>query len=371
VTRIHFIWRDRLSWRHLPTAVSLHGHTNFSRENLDFIPAYLRSLPLLGPITRTIEAHRRSNDSGEIWWTPPLPPREAFRIEREQMERGLGRRALISMTDHDQIAACRTIHLLHGADAGPISLEWTVPLGPSFVHLGVHNLPPYRADAIFDELRAFTVNPRARRLSELLAWLSEDPATLVVLNHPLWDEAHIGRALHERMVRDLLRGNPGRIHAIELNGLRPWKENAGGLELSREMGIPAVSGGDRHGPEPSACLNLTAADTFSAFASEIRESRRSVVLFLSRYADCPRVRQLEATWDLIRDYPEYPDRVRWTDRTFIQDRWGVSRSLSSIWGKDEPLAARIGYQALRLFSHERLRPALRLAIARGRQEPAL
>lgn len=373
MTRIHFIWRDRVSWRDLPTAVSLHGHTSLSRENLDFIPAYLRSVPVVGALLRMIEERRQRDraSSDSIWWTPPLPPSEVFRIECRQMEHGLGHRALLSITDHDEIAACRVVHLLYGADAAPISLEWTVPLGPSFVHLGVHNLPAARADAMFAAMRAFTAAPHPRRLGELLTWIGEDPRTLVVLNHPLWDEANIGGELHARMVRDLLSANRGFIHAVELNGLRPWKENLAALELAREAGIPAVSGGDRHGTEPSACLNLTRAESFAGFVNEIRERRESVVLFLARYADSHRVRQLEATWDLIRDYPEYPGRVRWTDRTFLRSAAGTDRSLSSIWNEGEPLAARMGFAALQLFSQQWLRPALRFAIARRHQEPAL
>ena len=368
---IHFFWRDRAAWSNLPTAVSLHNHTHFSRENLDFIPAYLRAVPVFGSIMRMIEARRNEAERDTIWWTPPVPPREAFRVERDQTERVLGKRSLISITDHDEIAACRVLHLLHGTDCTPISLEWSVPLGPSFVHLGIHNLPASRADAMFREMRAYTAQPGPKLLAELLAWLSEDPATLVVLNHALWDEAHIGAPLHEQMVRDLLARHPGLIHAIELNGLRPWRENLAAIELSREAGVPAISGGDRHGIEPSACLNLTRAESFAAFVREIREEQRSVILFLQRYADSHRMRQIEATWELVRDYPEYPDRVRWTDRTFLEDRFGMSRSLSSIWANGEPLAARLGYQGLRLFSHQRLRPALRFAIARGHQEPAL
>jgi len=89
---------------------------------------------------------------------------------------------------------------------------------------------------------------------------------------------------------------------------------------------------------------------------------------MPRYADSCHARQIEAAWDLIRDYPEYPGYARWTDRTFLRGRDGVSRSLSSLWREGEPIGARVCYEALRLFSHERIRPALRFAIARRQQE---
>jgi hypothetical protein len=346
-TLIHFDSGSPHGPQRYPAAVSLHSHTLFSRENLSFFGAWLRSTPLAAKLSCP---HRRDLLLSRLWWTPPLPPGEVFRLEAHQIEQALDARPLVSITDHDEIAACRSVQLLHGVEATPISLEWTVPLGPSFVHLGVHSLPPARAEAMFGAMREYTAAPDEARLPELLAWIGEDRATLVVLNHPLWDEAHIGAAAHLRMVRALLARSPGAIHALELNGLRPPAENSASLALAQDIGLPAVSGGDRHGARPSACLNLTHARSFAEFAAEVRFERRSTILLLPLYSQSHRLRQFDAVWELVRDYPEYPDRGRWTDRTFINDEEGNSRSLSEIWSEGEPWPVRAGFQALRFGS---------------------
>ncbi|HZU27969.1 MAG TPA: hypothetical protein VFA04_20735 [Bryobacteraceae bacterium] len=346
-TQIHFGWKSRRPRHRYAAAVSLHAHTHFSRENLSFLGAALGATPLLGELLR-----RSGRDLAfpRLWWNPPLPPGEVFAIETAQIEREIDAQALVSITDHDEIAACRVVRLLHGREATPISLEWSVPLGSSFVHLGVHNLPRSEAESMFRAMREYTAAPRDESLSELLAWIAADPATLVVLNHPLWDEAHIGTAAHLQIVRNLLARCSGSIHALELNGLRSWRENSAVLTLAREVGLPAVSGGDRHGPEPSACVNLTDASTFAQFADEVRRDRRSTILFMPRYAESHSLRQIEAAWDLIRDYPEYPERARWTDRTFIDDDHGRARSLSEIWRMGEPWPARACFRLLKLGS---------------------
>lgn len=367
MTRIHFGWLSPARQEKFPAAVSLHGHTQHSRENLSFAGAWLRSNPVLDTLARKAGCDLSFSS---FWWTPPLPPGAAVRVESDHIERALDAQALVSITDHDQIAACRVIELLHGVDASPISLEWSVPLGPSFVHLGVHNLPRTTAETMFAAMQEYTAAPCQQRLADLLAWVNEDPATLVVLNHPMWDEARVGAAGHEGMIRTLLDRCRGRIHALELNGLRSWRENSRVLGLAREVGLPAVSGGDRHGSEPSACFNLTHAASFAQFAAEVRTEGQSTVLFTPRYAESHRVRQLEATWDLIREYPEYPERARWTDRAFLDDAQGVTRSLAQIWRSGEPLLARAGYQLFRAFRAQWLRPALRLATARRQGEPA-
>ncbi len=95
----------------------------------------------------------------------------------------------------------------------------------------------------------------------------------MVLNHPLWDEADIGAHQHRQTLAALLANHGRWIHAIELNGLRSWDENTEAMELARAWQLPAISGGDRHGLEPNANLNLTHAATFAEFVAEIRRER--------------------------------------------------------------------------------------------------
>src|SRR5436305_15073922 len=105
--------------------------------------------------------------------------------------RKLGLHALVSLTDHDDIES--SLSLGRGA---AVSLEWTIPLGPTFFHVGVHNLPVTGARDIAAHLYHYTAHPDPARLAELLEMLHARQDVLIVLNHPLWDEADIGARAH-------------------------------------------------------------------------------------------------------------------------------------------------------------------------------
>src|SRR5262249_23704402 len=155
-------------------------------------------------------------------------------------------------------------------------------------------------------------------LCELLAALGELPGVLVVLNHPLWDERGIGPASHALLLDAFLDAHRPWIHALEVNGMRPWPENRAVIELARAAGYCLLSGGDRHGPDPNTTLNLTNAESFEEFAQEVRRDRMSDVLIMPQYCEPFRLRVAEAVWDIIREYPEYTGRVRWTERVFYR-----------------------------------------------------
>jgi hypothetical protein len=107
--------------------------------------------------------------------------------------RNLGLQPIVSLTDHDDIESGLALRRTPLAPAAPVSFEWTVPFGPTFFHLGVHNLPTAQARAMFADLREYTRRARNPRGSgELLEVLHAREDLLVVLNHPLWDEADIG-----------------------------------------------------------------------------------------------------------------------------------------------------------------------------------
>ena len=87
------------------TAVSLHSHTSSSRESLDFIPRVCAKVPILRQAERAYRrryerVHGHSLDYTQVWWTPPLTPDEALRVETEQIE-ALGLRQIVSLTEHD------------------------------------------------------------------------------------------------------------------------------------------------------------------------------------------------------------------------------------------------------------------------------
>lgn len=167
-----------------------------SREGLGFVPRYVRRVPLLywefeRQKRRYEAAHGQPPDFSAAYWTPPLSGLEAFEVEREQIEDGLGLKAAVSLTDHDNIeAGCRLQALEREI---PISVEWTIPFGETFFHLGVHNLPPHGARNLMAALGVYTRCPEAGLLCELLARLDAEPGVLIVLNHPMWDQAPLAR----------------------------------------------------------------------------------------------------------------------------------------------------------------------------------
>lgn len=367
-TTVQFLLQDRSIRAEFRAGVSLHSHTMYSEESLDMIPRYAGRLPVFGTIVRKQEARRRQTnqeplDFSRAFWTPPLSPREAYSLEQKQIERELNLRALVSLTDHDDIRASLHLGVLEEYAGVPVSTEWTAPFGPTFFHLGVHNLPAAEASSITKELASFTANPRKERLGELLEWLHSMPAVLVVLNHPLWDEAEIGVASHAHALGRFLERHGSRLHALEVNGVRPWKENRKIIEFGRESGLPVMSGGDRHGLEPNAVLNLTAAETLAEFVEEVRNGR-SHVLFMPHYHEPMRLRLFQTVIDVLRDYPDGPETRRsWTGRVFYrQNDDAPPVPLSQYWPHGGPFAIQAFVKAIRLGEFRGVRSALRFAL---------
>lgn len=346
-TWIHYEWNP--AWREsgVPTGVSLHSHTSCSREPLDFIPRCAAACGWLVPLLRRYEQryrkkHGRDLDYREAWWTPPLGPREALQLEGAQIER-LGMQALVSLTDHDCIEAPLWLRLLPEGRSVPISVEWTVPWTGTVFHLGVHNLPPAEARAAFEQMQDWTADPRAARLEELLGWLSGMRQLLLVFNHPYWDEKGRGAEYHAAMAERFLVRYRRWIHALELNGLRPWRENRRTLALAERYGMVCVSGGDRHGCEPNVLLNLSNAGGFDGFVEEVRERGSSRVLVLKQYREPAPLRILSAVSDVMRSHEQHSyGWARWSDRVFYRDSAGQTRALTEVFpdGK-EPLLVRL------------------------------
>jgi hypothetical protein len=137
------------------------------------------------------------------------------------------------------------------------------------------------------------------------------------------------------------------------------KENVAVIELARTQGVPLVSGGDRRGFEPAACLNFTNVSAFPEFVSQIRGGY-SCVWFMPQYHEPMALRLLEAARDVLRRYPEYPARKRWTDRFFYRGDDGIVRSLSNVWHDHVPWMPSLAAGILQLSSASSLRPAIRL-----------
>jgi hypothetical protein len=358
---VRFLWRDSGAANGFRAGVSLHSHTMHSREGLGFVPRYANRVPLFswefGRLMRRYQAlHGQPLDFSAAYWTPPLPGREAFEVERKQIEDGLGLRAMVSLTDHDNVEAGSQLQVPERQI--PISLEWTVPSGETFFHLGVHNLPLPAARDLMAALAGYTRRPEAGLLRDLFAGLDAEAGVLIVLNHPMWDQAAVGAARHRTALRNLIESVGDRIHALELNGVRPWAENSMVVDLARDLGRTLVSGGDRHGREPNALINLTDAATFTQFAEEVR-SGCSHVLFLPQYREPLGLRILRMMCEVLGDCPDLAGRERWTDRLFYSPRGGEFVPLSSTWNGGGPAAARWFVRGVELAGSRPVQLALR------------
>jgi hypothetical protein len=359
-SQISCIWKQPDVAGKYRTAVSLHSHTNQSKESLLFIPAFAEKWPLLRwALNEQIKRSVRPVDFSQAYWTPPLPPKLAFELESNQIEIDLELMSLVSLTDHDSIGAPTALSQLPDPVRIPFAVEWSVPFDGAVFHLGVHNLPESQAHLIMDDLAAYTRDPSAPRLNELLSALHELPQVLIVFNHPLWNQHGLGQPAF-RNILDRFLGNSGQfLHAFELNAMRGWNENKDVIQLAAAWQRPLISGGDRHGCEPSGALNLTCATSFSDFVDEIRREQVSHIVFMPQYAEVLGIRFMQTVIDTIRDYPEHPvGSRRWDDRVFHMDyQLGYHRPLSALWKAPPPYLGPI-FSVFRMVENASVRHAL-------------
>ena len=364
-----FFWQSPTIPAGFRCGVSLHSHTMYSEESLEMTPRYTAKVPCLGEAIRRQEMeYQRKNKTnfsfGDSFWTPPLTPRQAYRLEEKQIQRKLKLPALVSLTDHDDIRAGAQLQVLERFKNVPISTEWTIPFEGTFFHLGVHNMPAANAAELMKRFGAFTANPEGSELRGLLERLHLWPDVLLVLNHPLWDEKGIGMGRHATVLKSFLASYGGFFHALEVNGLRSWNENKQVIALGRELNVPVVAGGDRHGREPNAILNLSRAGTFAEFVEEIRRERRSQVVFMPQYREPLKMRVLQTMVDVVREYPEnFAGRRTWADRVYYRDpETKVTVSLADLWPDGGPRVVKQFLAAMRLMEWRPFRSALRLAL---------
>lgn len=364
IDSIQLAWHGA-PWQRAATGISLHSHTSHSKERLDFIPRLSSRIPILRELIRAQERRYRERYGRDFnycdaWWTPPLSPREALSVERRQIEE-LGLRPFISLTDHDNIDAPLLVRVLPEGRDTPISTEWTVPYRGTFFHLGIHNLPPRGASQLMSELNAFTADPREELIRPLLTALTEQPETLVVFNHPCWDEKRIGQQKHDSLALEFLARNGACLHALEVNGIRSWAENLRALDLARAHSRPVIAGGDRHCCEPNALLNITNAATFEEFVDEVRIAGRSQVLVMPQYREPLTCRLMRSIADVMRDNEAHAHGwVRWSDRVFFRRADGSVDALSSVWGTGTgPMVIRAFARAAQLLDSRGFQAAMR------------
>jgi hypothetical protein len=317
--------------RSFVSAASIHAHTHFSRENLSFLPHYAAKIPgVASRVQRSVDRYKvrtgRDLDFGAAYWTPPFSPEQVLASEIRQIEDRLGLAALVSLTDHDSFDAPFSL-----GDGAPLSTEWTVPFQGTYLHVGIHNLDAAIAHKLIPELHRFTQGTSTASAADLFACLQHSPGTLVVLNHPLWDIERSTKEDHGRMLLGFLGKYHRFLHALEINGFRPWEENREVLALGETWGLPVVAGGDRHGAAPNMVLNLTTATSLSEFAAEVREDRISDVVLMPAYHDPMFTKQFRTAGDALGFYPNHPpERRHWTGRVFFEEIPGQPKSMKEL-----------------------------------------
>ncbi|MDE1163580.1 MAG: hypothetical protein PW792_16775 [Acidobacteriaceae bacterium] len=372
-------WNDPDAVSHYATGVSLHGHTSFSEETLDFVHSACAWIPGLRPVLAHYERISRDRHGIQLNferanWRPPLQPRMAYELEARQIS-SLWLTPLVSLTDHDSMDAPLLLRTLPSARHIPMSTEWSVPFGKTVFHLGIHNVPSRKASAWMQRMASFTAAanearrnnaPHAHLDCELLAMLRElheIDQVLLVLNHPAWDLHKVGETLHMSETVRFLSLAKNTIHALELNGLRHAQENRKIGLLARELGYLVISGGDRHGLEANANVNLSSASSFTEFVEEIRIDRVSHVHFMPQYREPWEQRIVASTLDAVTDFPQFmPGWQRWDERVFHPDSNGVMRPVSELWPQGQaPLGLRAAISFVRLGKMRAMCAPIRLA----------
>jgi len=371
---ISYLWCDRRAAQGFRTGVSLHSHTNQSRETLSFLANIGSRYSIMRPLLARLERRSEINHGVRVnysaaYWTPPLTPKLAFDLESAQIE-NLDLAGMVSLSDHDNINAPMLLRTVPSARQIPVSVEWSAPYGGvQDFHLGIHNLPSARAQEWMATLAEFTAHPDDERLTEILAALSDEPNVLVIFNHPLWDLFTVGAEKHLFLVNQFLAANSQFLHALELNGLRNWDENRAVRQLAAQWNMLLISGGDRHGVEPNANINLTNATSFTEFVHEVRLEKRSKVLFMPQYAEPWKHRILRSAIDAIRDYPEFPQGSQcWDERVYHPNEKGVDTPLAHLWPSGTaPWQMRWSLAMVRLLGRRPVSSGLRMAWSESRE----
>lgn len=324
------------------SGVSLHGHTRHSQESLGFIGRFLQKH---GALKKWIDGQKTycqrtsgiTLDFDRAYWTPPLCERMAYELEARQIT-DLGLLPFVSLSDHNSIDACVLLRQSPQFRDAPISTEWTVPFGHAVFHIGVHNLPAKSADSFMAAMHQATAAADERQIFSLFAEFCSIPEVLLVFNHPLWNFDDIPDEVFQYELRRFLSGANQHMHGFELNGMRRHEENRAVIDLARAWDQVLISGGDRHGCEPNAFLNLSNAADFPEFVDEIRNGRQSTVLVMSQYAQPFVWRMYQNFTHVIADYPNHPqERRSWDQRTFHPDRAGETViPMAQLWRVGPP-----------------------------------
>jgi hypothetical protein len=369
-TRLHILRNAENLAPKAKTGISLHCHTEHSKEMLDFVPVYADRIPIIAQFwqrerEKYIKKEGRAPNFSNAYWSPPLTSEKVFEIEKNQINQA-GLDAIVSMTDHDSIDGNMRMNAEVENPTVPVSLEWTVPFEYGYFHVGVHNLPKDRAIELTKTLLDFTFNTENHtneKLGEIFAMLNELPGVLLILNHPLWDIEMVGQKRHDQLLKDFIREHGRWIHAFEINGFRSWSENKAVIEMAEALGMPMATGGDRHGCKPNTVINLSSRRTFEEFVDEIRVDKHSEVVLMPEYRYPLHSRQMQSFGEILTHYPDFPEgRKRWFDRVFFDtgDGNGVRPLSSHGWRLGGPRWLRAAILTLGFLGSPTMRPVFSL-----------
>ncbi len=363
-TQIYRWQSESREFSHARSGISLHSHTMHSKEYLGRLPKYIAKFPI-GSYILEREVGRlhlyegRIVNFNKVYWTPPLSPREAYELESRQIAGRLGLTAFVSLSDHDNIEAGLQLSMVEKTRRAPISVEWTVRYENTEFHVGVHNLPMTRANAWMREFAAYRKKASRDRLRSILAGVENEKSALIVLNHPYWDAEGIGAAEHQKILSGFLEDCLPWIHAIELNGMRSRRENREVVALSEAIERPVISGGDRHGCEANAVLNVSHARTFEEFVHEVRYDGRSEVVLMPQFFEPLPLRLIENAWHALAEAPGEFGRHHWMTRVFTEQD-GEAKALSQFTGTRFHRIIEQFRWVIGLVANPVLRPAWRL-----------
>ena len=264
---ISYLWRDRKAANGFRTGVSLHSHTNQSKETLDFLANLGNQYPVLRPLLARLESrseqmHGVRVDYAASYWTPPMTPKLAFDLESRQIEK----LDVASHGFHHRPRQHQGAHAAaHGseraADSGFGGVERA--LRRRAVVSPGRTQPAQRPRSRVDGDAGGLYGQPQRRAAD------GDSGCAATRNRMCWWSSTIpcgtftwsGQEKHEFLVNEFLQKNGAWLHALELNGLRHWDENRAVRRLAERWNMLLISGGDRHGVEPNANINLTNAAT--------------------------------------------------------------------------------------------------------------
>ena len=119
-------------------------------------------------------------------------------------------------------------------------------------------------------------------------------------------------------------------------------------------------------------LNLTNAESISEFVGEVRHGKDIRTVHAALSASRWRPGSWKQACDILRPYPEYPDRRRWIDRFLYRSHDGAVQSLATLWKNREPWFLRPGSRRFANYgSHLRARATLRSFFAKPAEVLAL